>query len=158
MSLHYLLDGYNILHQIPEYVDQAIEAQRQGLIDRIARTKPHGANDVTIVFDGRPGRVIPRSTQDVRAVFTDDETADDRIKETVRCSKNPKLFVVVTNDREIQYAVRSEGATVIAVGDFLKKCRTASSKSDGPQKKVSQSDQQAITDELKDLWLRKDQT
>ena len=157
MSLHYLLDGYNILYQIPEFHDKELGAQRQGLIDRVERYKPQGNNAVTIFFDGKPGRTRPQERKHIRIIFTFEQTADECIKDRVQDASNSKAYVVVTNDREIQYAVRAEGAKVISVEELCSKCsQRRSIKGQKVSRKISTSNQQAITDELKDIWLKKD--
>ncbi len=56
MSLHYLLDGYNILKQIPAFRDLPLEDGRRGLLRWIDHSRPQGSvnNQVTVVFDGHP--------------------------------------------------------------------------------------------------------
>ena len=56
MSLHYLLDGYNILKQIPALNDLPLEDGRRGLLRWIETQRPQGSvnNTLTVVFDGNP--------------------------------------------------------------------------------------------------------
>ena len=57
MSLHYILDGYNILKQIPAFNDLSLEDGRRGLMRWIETQRPQGSvnNTVTVVFDGESG-------------------------------------------------------------------------------------------------------
>ncbi len=55
MSIHYLLDGYNIIHQMPAALDLTkLEDQRRHLIRFVEQHRPQGSanNRVTIIFDG----------------------------------------------------------------------------------------------------------
>ena len=54
MSLHYLLDGYNVIHQMPDLNRPALEDQRRALVHFLETRRPQGSsrNRVTIVFDG----------------------------------------------------------------------------------------------------------
>src|SRR3989338_5991790 len=109
MSLHYLLDGYNIIHQIPKLANGTLEEQRQKLIAYIEQLRPQGSpsNQVTIVFDGQPQMMQSLMRSPVKVTFSQNESADDKIKKLVYEAGNKKNIVVVTNDRDIQYAVRA---------------------------------------------------
>ena len=62
MSLHYLLDGYNIIKQSPRLGPKRLEDGRAGLIAFIEMRQPQGSrnNMVTVVFDGQPGIIGER--------------------------------------------------------------------------------------------------
>ena len=54
MSLHYFLDGYNVVHQMAGAARLNLEEQRYQLVRLIERKAPQGSerNKVTVVFDG----------------------------------------------------------------------------------------------------------
>ena len=58
MSVHYLLDGYNIIKQTPGLNQGSLEAQRNALLAWIEIGQPQGSlqNTVTVVFDGKDSR------------------------------------------------------------------------------------------------------
>lgn len=93
----------------------------------------------------------PAVISKVKVIYSKGEIADDKIKRMVRESKQAKNIVVVTNDRDIQYAVGAAGAKVCTVEDFLKKKSSGSAQVDAPISRI-QKDQ--ITDEMKDIWLK----
>ena len=163
MSLHYLLDGYNIIHQIPALTLSKLEDQRRGLIRLIEHFQPQGSwrNKVTIVFDGRSEIYGRDDAKSVRVIFSREESADDKIKGMVQESDQRKNIVVVTNDREIKYAVGALGAQVWSVEDFLGKIksspsyRTPSSRTQTPVKNISKTVEFEINAELKEIWLKK---
>jgi predicted RNA-binding protein with PIN domain len=122
--------------------------------------RPQGSvkNDVVIFFDGRPGPSGQQTSVLASVIFTQDKSADDRIKEAVENSRNAKNIIVVTDDRAIQYAVRANGAKVEAVSSFLnkKQSKTSRSQKQSPSPKdLSNRDQDSITSEFKDIWLKK---
>lgn len=161
MSLHYLLDGYNILHQIPGDLPGKLDDQRRFLIELIETRKPFGSskNNVTIYFDGRPGRDGRIENTSVQVVFTESVSADDRIKEFVENALHKKNVVVITDDRDIQYSVRPKGAKVLKVKDFLSKLRSKPGRSKGKKeskshsKYVSKTTESEINKELEGIWL-----
>ncbi|MBZ0165264.1 MAG: NYN domain-containing protein [Candidatus Omnitrophica bacterium] len=154
MSLHYLLDGYNILHQIPELLLLEIDQQRLVLVREIEKHQPHGSgrNKVTLIFDGRPGRAQPITSTAVTVIFSMDRSADDRIREMVQGSGQVKNMIVVTDDRELQYSVRASGAKVLSVREFMGRLRGTQVQTRG--KKLTQRQKDQINAELEDRWLK----
>lgn len=165
MSLQYLLDGYNIIHQMAFKPSTEIDAQRQQLIHFIETERPHGssANNVTVVFDGRTGRSGPPRTLGTKVIFTQEISADEEIRDIVHKAGNKKNIIVVTDDRDIRYAVRSDGAQVLSVKDFLSRPapgqRTSgsgkSSSKAAEVKNISKSLEFKINAELEEIWLKK---
>ncbi|MCA9400774.1 MAG: NYN domain-containing protein [Candidatus Omnitrophica bacterium] len=163
MSLQYLLDGYNIIHQIPQLSKGDLDQQRLALIRYLEVRRPQGGirNQVTIVFDGKPGMHGCPSSSAVQCVFSQSESADDRIKKMVERAGNPKQYVIVTNDREIQYAVKANGAKVLSVQEFFKRehgQRSQKIRGDSKETKkryVPKNQEMAINEELLDVWVKK---
>ena len=177
MSLHYILDGYNVIHKLPNALKQdKLEGQRDYLVRFIEMYQPQGSanNRVTIVFDGKSEFASLMAPSTLQIVFSKDETADDWIKRFVEDSKVRNNIVVITNDRDIQYMVRALGARFASVDEFLAKAKSkarlkyehldiklsaAKKKSLSEPKKVkdiSENIQNKITSELKNIWLKKE--
>ncbi|MBF0479527.1 MAG: NYN domain-containing protein [Candidatus Omnitrophica bacterium] len=167
MSLHYLLDGYNIIHQLPGNVNSnSLEMLRDKLIHLVMTQHPHGSarNKMTVVFDGQPGYASPAVNAEVQVIFSYEESADDKIKKMVEHSANSRQMVVVTDDREIQTAVKSMGASVVSVNDFLWKgqqnMKSAKQRVGVIQgsidKRLSSSQERKITGEFEKIWGIKD--
>ena len=165
MALHYLLDGYNIIKQIPSLAKLPWEDGRASLIRVIETENPQGSvnNEVTIFFDGRSGRIDTPGTLKVKVTFTGDHSADDRIKKAVTDAENKRSYVVVTDDREVQYYVRSLGANVLKVKEFLSQVKSHQDKtyageksaSRDPAKVISKDLEQSINSEMEQIWLGK---
>lgn len=142
-----------------------LEDQRRALIRFIETEAPQGSrkNAVTVVFDGSQDAFGGMDTSEVKVIFSSGESADDRIRKIVAASGNAKNIVVVTDDREIQYAVGALGAKVSSVKEFLgagkprgqKKKQTKSSASE-PEKYISKTDEARINAEMGDIWLKPD--
>lgn len=167
MSLQYLLDGYNIIQQSPVLSERKLKDGREKLVRLIEAHRPQGScnNSVTIVFDGRSGMISQQKSVTVKTIFSQGESADEKIKRIVDASKNKKRIVVVTDDKEIRFYVRALGASPISVKEFLKKIHLTSeksrrnierksSKSQGI-KQISKSVECKITEELMEVWLKR---
>jgi len=148
---------------------ETLEERRRALISFIERQKPQGSlnNRVTVVFDGNPDMFGGIASATVKVVFSQGESADDKIKGIVAGSRNPKDIIVVTDDRDIQYAVRALRARVSTSQEFvnkaksLKQNRGASGRSPArhktsweTQKYISKTEEDKINSEFGDIWLR----
>ena len=145
-----------------------LEDRRHQLVRFIEFRRPQGSlrNPVTIVFDGKAGHWSGTDSSGVRVVFSEGETADTRIVRMVSQAPNKKTMVVVTDDREIQYAVRALGAQVSGVQEFLGRVLKSSAKMKGGKKEsgssqergsqekyISQTLAHTITSEFEKIWL-----
>ena len=149
---------------MPGCLPNKLEDQRKYLIKFISEENPQGSrrNSVTIVFDGQPGIMNRQDPISVKILFSCHETADDKIKTIVDQAQNRKNIIVVTDDRNIQYAVRASGAKVLSVKDFLGKASSKEKRSKvrnklntEDQKRISYSAQQKITEEFEKMWVKK---
>lgn len=180
MSLHFVIDGYNLIKQarIPNRINGLaplainpeqglrvnLEDSRAALIRFLKIYRPQGSkgNQVTVVFDGKEnnypaGQISGAIYQysGIRVIFSQGECADDKIKELVQHSKNPKNIVVVTNDREIRDFVKQLKAQVKTIEEFLVKFNSSKTK-EIPDAKIilSPVETARITEEMKKIWLK----
>jgi predicted RNA-binding protein with PIN domain len=129
MALHLLIDGYNLLHQIPELsflMQEDPEDARESLLEKLRTYQRIKRHKITVVFDAWGGEE-PRSEvnkKGIRVVFTaPGETADDYIKRLA--SKERERAIVVTSDRAIRSFVETQGAISISSRDFLDRVELA---------------------------------
>ena len=177
MSLHFIIDGYNLIKQTPVLDKINLNDSREALVRFLKIHRPQGNNPVTIVFDGSTrftvnpehGRRIdgkeggfyspqPASPagSPARVIFSQNQSADDKIKRLVENSNNPKNIVVVTNDREIRDFSRQFQAQIKTVEEFLGKFNPSAKKRVSPEKELLSPGVEAeITGEMKKLWLKK---
>ena len=156
MSLHYLLDGYNVLKKIPAFRDLPLEDGRKGLLRWIDDSRPQGSvnNQVTVVFDGHPDHFSVPPLGEIRVIFSDGCSADDTIKLMVEEDLSRKNCVVVSDDKDIFLYARSLGAKVMSVKAFTSKSRGFQTSQDSGGKYISLSRQEKINKELKVIWLK----
>ena len=167
MSLCYLLDGYNIIKQTSRLALKGLKNGREGLVSLIDIYRPQGSrqNKVIIVFDGQPGMINEESSPTVKVVFSENESADDKIRSLVAASNRKREIVVVTDDKELKFSVRALGANVLGVKDFLQKIKkrdiittagqTKKPKHEEEEKHISKTLEYKITAELEKIWLGK---
>ena len=156
MSLHYILYGYNIVRQAEHLFGSGLKDVRAALVNFINENKPCGSsnNKVTVVFDGRAGLSYLHDKGPVEVIFSQDESADERIKRIVENSHNPKQAVVVSDDRDIQISIRGAGARSMPVAEFLEKGQPKVRVVRGqPKTELSSSQVARINEELRKLWL-----
>ncbi len=161
-----------MIHQMPLALNQdKLEDQRRYLVHFIEQRRPQGStnNRVTIVFDGSLEIFGGMASSAAKIVFSQGESADDKIKKIVGQAESTKDIVVVSNDREIQYAVRALGAKISAVKAFLDKAGASKKKVGGrspaaqkgsskshsseQEKNIPRSDESRITSEFSQIWL-----
>jgi len=158
MSLHYIVDAYNVVRHA-SFIAHGHATAPEALARCIRDNRLCGSmkNKVTLVFDGYPeqGQFL-KQMLDCELVYSQRLSADDYIIEQAQQSSNPRVIVVVTDDRTVQFHVKAAGATVLGVQEFLSR-RAARYSGRGSQKddlpKLSAADAERITKELKKLWL-----
>jgi predicted RNA-binding protein with PIN domain len=159
MSLHYLVDGYNVVKQAPALADRSLEQGRDGLLRWIDAQRPQGSvnNRVTVVFDGSSEHFGGSWAGTANVIFSRDESADECIKTMVEKSAARSNVVVVSDDKGITLYVRSLGARIMGVKEFaadLFDAPSGPSPKKGRGKYISLAKAQQINEELKKIWLK----
>ncbi len=164
MSLHYIIDGYNVVKQVSFLTGKKLRTGREGLAKFIERYRPQGSkrNEVTIVFDGKAEVVSPKMKTDIRVIFSKGESADDVIKRIIEKASNPSRYVVVSDDKEVAFYCRSIGAKWLGVKDFiantgLRKTPWKKSSYRQESKELPEDIADKITEDLKKLWIKNDE-
>ena len=159
MSLHYVIDGYNVIRHA-SFVPKGHASPAGSLIQCIRNNRLCGSmkNKVTIVFDGYPTMNNPlQPSGDCELLFSQDESADDRIRHIVEHIENPKIVIVVTDDRSVQFHAKAAGASVMGVEEFITaKAAAAAVRQQKADRKIELSsvDAARINNEFRKLWLK----
>jgi len=111
-------------------------------------------NQVTVVFDGHPDYSRNESSGEIRVIFSDGCSADDKIKLMVEEDMTRKNCVVVTDDKDIFLYARSLGARVMSVAAFTSKTKETHGRQESGGKYISLSRQEKINKELQGIWLK----
>ncbi len=124
MSLHLIIDGYNLIRQSPwlSLVDaRDLEAGREALVQSLAdyrRRRPQ--HKITVVFDGWQGGGLRESRDRYRGLGVVYSRRGERADEVIKryLAKERRRAVVVSSDREIQDYADKVGATWVAASQF----------------------------------------
>lgn len=160
MSLQYVIDGYNLIrHPLFNAREKLAPNSQVAILAFIKAKRLTGSpkNKVILVFDGYP-KSHPADYDDsnVSFIFSRKVSADEKIKAIVEESSQRKNTVVVSDDKEIKFIVKSLGAQYQGIEKFIR----AKEKSQDRQKKellkqeLNYSQMQKINEELKKIWLR----
>lgn len=165
MSLHFILDGYNLIKQNERLAFLKLQDARDVFLARIKAQNLQGSakNSVTVVFDGQLETNRQWYSPGIEVVYTGGETADEWIKRFVEDCQRPKNLVVVTDDREIRCFVKSLGASVMGARAFLEGGDLSRRGSGGvlkpksgqsEKKEISSVLEHKITSEMRRVWLK----
>lgn len=116
-------------------------------------------NKITVVFDGYSDiddLSAIKARFDIEVTFTKKETADERIRKMTEDAGNPKNIVVVSDDREIKFFVKSAGARSIGVEEFINSKENLKKQQgkDSLKPELTYSQIHKINQELKKIWLK----
>jgi predicted RNA-binding protein with PIN domain len=130
MSIHIIIDGYNLIRQSDKLVEldrQDIQRGREALIDMLAAYKKIKAHRITVVFDGTaaPRMSAQRDRQKgISIVFSHRGESADAVIKKMSCREGQKALVV-SSDQEVVRAASSWGAATIGAGEFEDKLALA---------------------------------
>jgi hypothetical protein len=156
MSLHYILDGYNIMRHAAYQPRGKANDPRYGLIAFVRDEELCGSakNTVTIVFDGFPSG-FDYDDGRFRTIFSGDAKADDKIKAMIEASDRRKTIVVVSDDREIRGFAKIYGVKTEHVEEFVGGRRSARRTVDESAKpELTYEKMRRINSELRARWLK----
>ena len=130
MSLHIIIDGYNLIRQSSRLSTldlQDIQLGREALVDMLAAYKKFKAHRITVVFDGTGSPLLARQRdrqKGITIVFSHNgESADAVIKKMAR--REGAKALVVSSDQDIVRSAAAWGATTISARDFESRLDTA---------------------------------
>jgi predicted RNA-binding protein with PIN domain len=130
MSIHIIIDGYNLIRQSNSLSDldrQDIQLGREALLDTLAAYQRIKRHKITVVFDGTnapPFFQHENRVKGIKVKFSrNDELADSVIKRMVNREREKAL--VVSSDLDIVNFAAAKGAATIQSPDFEEKITMA---------------------------------
>lgn len=125
MKRHYIIDGYNLMHAVPEYksrMGQDLSGARDHFILRLSGFSMRENAKITVVFDGcRQKAAAGQGRTHVRIIFSKPpEKADPVIKRMADRHSSREERIVVTSDQEIVRFARQCGIASLASDVFAK--------------------------------------
>lgn len=122
MTKHYIIDGNNLIGKIKNLWELQ-KTDRQSSRERLAFTVDRYFSQkkfsVSLHFDGHPGDAI--RTSKIKIVYSENKTADSKIKEEIDHFKNPKLITVVSSDNNIAEFAKVNSCKIVKSESFAKK-------------------------------------
>ncbi len=114
--MHLVIDGYNLLHTVPELAAAEHRGKgRDALAAALRLYREQKGHRITLVFDGGPrGRA---SLSGVPVVFSGGERSADQVIAEMAARHGPGI-TVVTADRELAARCQAQGSEVIASWEF----------------------------------------
>ena len=123
MSMHLVVDGYNLIRQsatLSAKEELSLEDGRQALLERLRQYKRIRGHRITVVFDGANKLALAEEQTQEKGIKTiysrQGESADSVIKRM--CHHEGEKVLVVTSDRELASYVEKHGSVVIGSEDF----------------------------------------
>jgi predicted RNA-binding protein with PIN domain len=163
MSLHFILDGYNVIKNSEIFFPHKLKDQRSALIKFIQEKRPCGSlnNKVSIIFDAKKAELnffeqkALNKKPNMEVIFTNNESADEKIKTMVDNSHNPRKIIVVSDDRDIQFFIKACGAYSMSSEEFINKANLKGKAIKAPYAmELNHSQAAKINQELKKIWLK----
>lgn len=157
MSLRYIVDGYNIINHPSFSRANRNTCPQTALLNFIKKEGLAGShkNKITVVFDGYPPSENPVCGADgINSIFSRKISADEKIKQLVEETANRKNITVVSDDKEIRFAVRSLGASLLGAEEFINSKRKLYQDGDSSKPEINYSQMHKINQELRKIWLK----
>ncbi|MGD9326978.1 MAG: NYN domain-containing protein [Desulfobacterales bacterium] len=128
MSLHIIIDGYNLIRQSKRLSNldlQDIQLGRDALIDMLSAYKKVKAHRITVVFDGTRAPLFSQQRNRLKGITVifshKGESADTVIKKMAR--KERQAALVVSSDQDIVQSAAASGTATVSANDFENKLR-----------------------------------
>ena len=117
-SMHWLIDGYNLIRRDPALASreaESLEAGRVALCRLLAQAARASGDRFTVVFDGRGAGGRGTGVAGVSVIFSSARETADRVLARLAVDGG----AVVSNDREVRRAAKQAGAISVSADDFL---------------------------------------
>jgi predicted RNA-binding protein with PIN domain len=123
MSLHIVIDGYNLIRQSRQFSaleHKGLQAGRDGLIDYLSTYKKYKAHKITVVFDASEAPIgLPRAER-LKGIHVrysrPGELADTVIKRIA--TRERERLLVVSSDADVVNFAAAQGSATISVSEF----------------------------------------
>ena len=165
MTRTLIIDGYNVIHKVPEFqvhLRKSLEAGRDALIRYCGqwREKRKDFAGVHVVFDGDSSveGSDHRMIRGVQVTYTHTrEDADDRIRKLVEYVPINQECVVVTDDSELSSGIRVRRGKIMSAAEFGGALRKGGRSlrgnvSEDAKAGLSPETERRINDELRSIW------
>ncbi len=129
--LNYFIDGNNLIGKIAslkKLQNKDKQASREQLVFMLDRFFTSIKANVTLHLDGYPNEKINSSK--MKIVYSENLTADEKIKKQISQSKSPRTIKVITSDSNLAQFAQVCSAVVIPSESFAAEMNKSSINSD----------------------------
>lgn len=120
MKRQWLIDAYNVMHQLPDVepvMNRDISEARRLMAIKTDQLCARRNRRAHLVFDGAPG-MMPIRQEHVTIDYSYPETADTFITRQVSVKGQGHKWIVVTDDRQLRRNTRLHGAELMTTRQF----------------------------------------
>lgn len=131
----YIIDGNNLIGKISSLMNlqkKDKQSSREKLVYMLDRYFYNKKTNVTLHFDGHPNARINSSR--MKIVYSENQTADEKIKKQISQSKSPRNLNVVTSDSNLAQFAKVCSCNVIASDVFAAEIKKIDSEADEQSK------------------------
>jgi predicted RNA-binding protein with PIN domain len=129
--LNYIIDGNNLIGKISSLMNlqkKDKQASREKLIYILDRYFINNKATVTLHLDGHPGGRVNSSK--MKIIYSENLTADEKIKKQISLSKSPRNTIVVTSDSNLAQFAKVCSTTVITSEEFVAEIKKSTQTAD----------------------------
>ena len=122
--INYILDGNNIIgkdKELKQLQSQEPQKSREKLVHLLDRYFSKKKFKVSLHLDGFEKENI--RTGKVRLIYSNNKKADDKIRDQIEGSENPKKLTVVTSDRSLAEFAKVCSCTVLKSEELLREIK-----------------------------------
>ena len=130
MSLHIIIDGYNLIRQssfFSVFDRQDIQIGREALIEALAAYKRIKGHKITVVFDGADAPLFSQARDQIKRIqvrfSSSGQSADDVIKSMA--SKEKEKALIVSSDLDVVNWASSKRCATVPSSEFEEKIAMA---------------------------------
>ncbi|MEO8399536.1 MAG: NYN domain-containing protein [Ignavibacteriaceae bacterium] len=152
---HYIIDGNNLIGKISllkntqQKDKQASREKLSFMIERFFQTKKA---KISLHFDGFAN--LPIKTSKTKIIYSENRTADEKIKQEIENSKSRTSLIIVSSDNGIKDFARVCSCEVLLSEDFAKELQNNKSENEESEKIKSINNKES-NEEFKKLFDEK---
>jgi predicted RNA-binding protein with PIN domain len=147
--LTYIIDGNNLIGKISSLMNlqkKDKQASREKLVYILDRYFVQKKANVSLHLDGHPGGRI--NSLKMKIFYSENQTADEKIKKQISQSKTPRSIIVITSDSNLAQFAKVCSNTVVSSDEFAAEIKKSTSNADEDAKINSMNN----IDEFKKLF------
>ncbi|MBU4377179.1 MAG: NYN domain-containing protein [Candidatus Omnitrophica bacterium] len=151
-----IVDGYNIIHALPELeseLEKSLMSSRRALTEALKRYQAgeRSIKRIYVVYDSKEGTGDIEDLGLVKNLYAPKgSSADSEIVRILKSAKSLKKTAVFSKDNFVINHARSMGADILPVDKFLRKIRSA--KNTAKCHVLSEEAKEEINRELRKVW------